>query len=145
VPAPTMESTPVKAVTKRGDKRSDDNTDSKKRGSVESVKSTQSKKTKLDDKELEKHKVNLERQKGRGTTVLRRKRRRRIWRKSNSLKREERRQRLQTRLHIPVFRNLFFGPKKPFLPGFLRISFFSCVFRRNVSQERGFGGGCRNS
>jgi hypothetical protein len=49
------------------------------------------------------------------------------------------------RLHIPVFRNLFFGPKKPFLPGFLRISLFSCVFRRNFSQERGFGGGLRNS
>jgi hypothetical protein len=47
-------------------------------------------------------------------------------------------------LHIPVFRNIFFGPKKPFLPGFLRI-FFPCVFRRNFSQERGFGGGCRNS
>ena len=43
------------------------------------------------------------------------------------------------RLHIPVFRNLFFGSKKPFLTGFLRISFFSCVFRRNFSQERGFG------
>jgi hypothetical protein len=43
------------------------------------------------------------------------------------------------RLHIPVFRNLFFGSKNPFLTGFLRISFFSCVFRRNFSQERGFG------
>jgi hypothetical protein len=49
------------------------------------------------------------------------------------------------RLHIPVFRNLFFGPKKWFLPGFLRISFFPCVFRRIFLQERGFGGGCRNS
>jgi hypothetical protein len=49
------------------------------------------------------------------------------------------------RLHIPVFRNLFFGPKKLFLPGFLRIYFFPCVFRRKFSQERGFGGGCRNS
>ncbi len=49
------------------------------------------------------------------------------------------------RLHIPVFRNLFFGSKKTFLPGFLRISLFSCVFRRNFSQERGFGGGRRNS
>ena len=28
------------------------------------------------------------------------------------------------RLVIPVFRNLVFGPKKPFLTGFLRISFF---------------------
>ena len=28
------------------------------------------------------------------------------------------------RLHIPVFRNLFFGPPNPFLTGFLRISFF---------------------
>ncbi len=43
------------------------------------------------------------------------------------------------RLHIPVFRNLFFGSKKPFLTGFLRISFFTCVFQRNFSQERGFG------
>jgi hypothetical protein len=29
-----------------------------------------------------------------------------------------------SRLVIPVFRNIFFGPKKPFLTGFLRISFF---------------------
>jgi hypothetical protein len=29
-------------------------------------------------------------------------------------------------------------------PGFLRISFLSCVFQRNFSQERGFGGGLRN-
>jgi hypothetical protein len=42
-------------------------------------------------------------------------------------------------LPIPVFRNLFFGPKKLFLPGFLRISFFSSFFQRNFSQERGFG------
>ena len=49
------------------------------------------------------------------------------------------------RLVIPVFRNLVYGPKKPFLTGFLRISLFSCVFRRNFSQERGFGGGRRNS
>jgi hypothetical protein len=48
------------------------------------------------------------------------------------------------RLHIPVFRNLFFGQKK-FLPGFLRISFFSYVFQKIFSQERGFGGGRRNS
>jgi hypothetical protein len=27
----------------------------------------------------------------------------------------------------------------------LRISFFSCVFQRNFSQECGFGGGRRNS
>jgi hypothetical protein len=26
-----------------------------------------------------------------------------------------------------------------FLTGFLRIFFFSCIFRRNFSQERGFG------
>jgi hypothetical protein len=45
----------------------------------------------------------------------------------------------QPRLPIPVFRNLFLGSKKPFLTGFLRISFFSCVFRRNFSQELGFG------
>jgi hypothetical protein len=48
-------------------------------------------------------------------------------------------------LVIPVFRNLFCGPKKTFLAGFLRISFFSCIFRRNFSQERGFGWGRRNS
>ncbi len=29
----------------------------------------------------------------------------------------------RARLKIPVFRNLFFGPKKPFLTGFLRIFF----------------------
>jgi hypothetical protein len=42
-------------------------------------------------------------------------------------------------LHIPVFRNLFFGPKKPFLPGFLRISFFPVFsggfFHRNMVLE----------
>jgi hypothetical protein len=41
-------------------------------------------------------------------------------------------------LHIPVFRNIFFGPKKPFLPGFLRIFFpvFSGgIFYRNVVLE----------
>jgi hypothetical protein len=42
-------------------------------------------------------------------------------------------------LHIPVFRNLFVGPKKPFLPGFLRISFFLVfsggIFYRNVVLE----------
>jgi hypothetical protein len=42
-------------------------------------------------------------------------------------------------LVIPLFRNLFFGPKKAFLTGFLRIFFFSCVFLRNFSEERGFG------
>ena len=46
----------------------------------------------------------------------------------------------KSRLPIPVFRNLFFGSKKPFLTGFLRILFFSCVFRRNFSQECVFGG-----
>jgi hypothetical protein len=43
------------------------------------------------------------------------------------------------RLHIPVFRNLFFGSKKPFLTGFLRISFFPAfsggIFHRNVFLE----------
>jgi hypothetical protein len=43
-------------------------------------------------------------------------------------------------LPIPVFCYLICGPKKPFLTGFLRISFFSCVFWRNFSQEHGFGG-----
>ncbi len=46
---------------------------------------------------------------------------------------------LPTRWHIPVFKNLFFEPKKTFLPGFLRISFFSWVsggiFHRNVVLE----------
>jgi len=46
---------------------------------------------------------------------------------------------MMARLPIPVFRNLFFGCKETLLPGFLRISFFSCVFWRNISQERGFG------
>jgi hypothetical protein len=45
----------------------------------------------------------------------------------------------KARLPIPFFRNLFFGRKKTFLPGFLRISFYSCFFRRNFSQVRGFG------
>ena len=31
----------------------------------------------------------------------------------------------------------FLDAKKTFLPGFLRISFFPCVFWRNFSQERG--------
>jgi hypothetical protein len=61
-------------------------------------------------------------------------------------------------LPIPVFRNLFFGSKKPFLTGFLRISFFPAfsggIFHRNVflegSQEFRFfsdftGIFCRNS
>ncbi len=43
------------------------------------------------------------------------------------------------------FQEFIFWTKKPFLPGFLRIYFFSCVFQRNFSQERGFGGGRRNS
>jgi hypothetical protein len=42
------------------------------------------------------------------------------------------------RLVIPVFRKFIFGRKKTFLPGFLRTSFFPCVFRRNFSQECGF-------
>jgi len=50
------------------------------------------------------------------------------------------------RLVIPVFRNLFFGTKKPFLTGFLRISFFPAfsggIFHRNVVLE---GAGHRNS
>jgi hypothetical protein len=37
------------------------------------------------------------------------------------------------------------GAQKQKKTGFMRISFFSCVFRRNFSQERGFGGGRRNS
>jgi hypothetical protein len=47
---------------------------------------------------------------------------------------------LTPRLVIPLLRNLFFGPKKAFLTGFLRIFFFSCVFLRNFSEERVFGG-----
>jgi hypothetical protein len=45
----------------------------------------------------------------------------------------------QSRLPIPVFRIFVFGSKIQFLTGFLRIYFFSCVFRRIFSQERGFG------
>ena len=33
---------------------------------------------------------------------------------------------LHARLVIPILRNLFFGPKKAFLTGFLRIFFFLC-------------------
>ncbi len=44
------------------------------------------------------------------------------------------------RLHIPVFRNLFFGFKKPLLTGFLRISFFFLHFPEEFSQECVFGG-----
>jgi hypothetical protein len=40
---------------------------------------------------------------------------------------------------------IYFGGSKTVKKGFLRISLFSCVFRRNFSQERGFGGGLRNS
>jgi hypothetical protein len=40
---------------------------------------------------------------------------------------------------------IYFGGSKTVKKGFLRISFFSCVFRRNFSQERGFGGSLRNS
>jgi hypothetical protein len=43
-------------------------------------------------------------------------------------------------LPIPVFRNLFFGSKKPFLTGFLRISFFPAfsggIFHGNLVLER---------
>ena len=57
-----------------------------------------------------------------------------------AIKRVERARRQQgARLHIPVFRNLFFGYKKPFLTGFLRISFFPAfsggIFHRNVFLE----------
>jgi hypothetical protein len=42
-------------------------------------------------------------------------------------------------LVIPLFRNLFFGPKKPFLTRFLRISFFPAfsggIFHRNLVLE----------
>jgi len=44
------------------------------------------------------------------------------------------------RLHIPVFMNLFFGSKKMFLTGFLRIFFFPAfsggIFHSNVVLER---------
>jgi hypothetical protein len=43
-------------------------------------------------------------------------------------------------LPIPVYRKLFVGSKKPFLTGFLRISFFPAfaggIFHRNVVLER---------
>ena len=45
----------------------------------------------------------------------------------------------KSRLPIPVFRNLFFGSKKPFLTGFLRILFYPAfsggIFHRNVFLE----------
>jgi hypothetical protein len=50
-----------------------------------------------------------------------------------------------TWLPIPVWQESIFGAQKQEKTGFLRISFFSCVFWRNFSQERGFGGGRRNS
>ncbi len=37
------------------------------------------------------------------------------------------------------FQEFIFWTQKTFLPGFLRISFFSCIFRRNFSLQRGFG------
>ena len=49
------------------------------------------------------------------------------------------------RLPIPVFRNLFFGPKKPFLPGFLRISFFFLRFPEEFFTGTWFWRGRRNS
>ena len=55
VRVPTMEGTPIKAVTKRRDKRSNSNTHSKKRESVELDESAQRKKTRQDNKELEKN------------------------------------------------------------------------------------------
>jgi hypothetical protein len=61
--APTMESTPIKAVTKRRDKRFNGNTNSKNEESVKSDESTQRKKTRLDDEELENHEVDLEKTK----------------------------------------------------------------------------------
>jgi hypothetical protein len=48
-----------------------------------------------------------------------------------------------TRLVIPVFRNLFFGPKKPFLTGFLRIFFLR--FPEEFFTGTWFWRGCRNS
>jgi hypothetical protein len=63
VPASTTEGTLIKAVTKRREMRSNKDTYSKKRESVESDQSSQRKKTRLDDKELEKHEVNLKRMK----------------------------------------------------------------------------------
>ncbi len=48
------------------------------------------------------------------------------------------------RLHIPVFRNIFLDQKNRSCQDSWGY-FFPCVFRRNFSQERGFGGGRRNS
>ena len=42
-------------------------------------------------------------------------------------------------IFIRVYSRQLRGPKKLFLTGFQRISYFSCVLRRNFSQERGFG------
>ena len=41
---------------------------------------------------------------------------------------------LSTRSPIPVFRNPFFDPQNPFLPGFLRISFFLFFFPEELLQ-----------
>jgi hypothetical protein len=71
VPAPTTKGKPIKAVTKRRDNISNGNTDSKKREPVKSDKSAQRKKTRSDNKESEKHEVNLKR---RETTPLKTKR-----------------------------------------------------------------------
>ena len=48
------------------------------------------------------------------------------------------------RLVIPLFRNLFFGPKKAFLTGFLRIFFFLC-FPEEFFRGTWFWRGRRNS
>ncbi len=61
MPVPTTEGTPLKAVTKRRDKRSNGSTDSKKRKPAELDESAQRNKTRSDDKELEKHEVELKR------------------------------------------------------------------------------------
>ena len=61
MPVPTTEGTPLKAVTKRRDKRSNGSTDSKKRESVKSDESAQRKKSRSDEEESEKHEVELKR------------------------------------------------------------------------------------
>jgi hypothetical protein len=101
VPAPTTEGTPIEAATKRRDKRPSGNTNSKKRKPVELDVSAQRKKTRSDNKEFKKHDVNIERMektplktKGKRDDSDKKEKKRRIWRKANHPKREERRQHL---------------------------------------------------
>ncbi len=93
MPAPTMEGTLIKAVTKRRDKRSGGDTDSKKRESVKSDESAQRKKSRSDEEESEKHEVDLGRMektplkmKGKRDNSAKKKKKKKDKEKSKSLK-----------------------------------------------------------